>query len=467
MSKTTSTIYEEWDLSPVQTPVRSTLYGLEPIGLETPWVESLTSYMIRLAQAHCVFPGIFLDKLIAPLVQEISYKTTRPAFTRGDGDRSNLISAPGVRAAAAVEVLRLLTRRTDLSYLTLLPLQEVLLIRGLIRKSKAWCSSCYEEWRMNGQTIYDPLLWILLPVTHCIRHRQPLNDHCPNPSCSRPLPAMAWRSQPGYCPYCHFWLGRPPLNEGLSRVDVNDVETEWQRWVIENLGALLAAMSAISSPPTKLQITEKITYVVQQISAGNMGLFARSTGMNFSMIRHWCRFETLPQIDKILRFCFVLSLPLSDFLLNDVSTLHPQVKEVKWLTPLEPRKQEPVDRKYLSQALEQIFAVQEYPPPSLAEVGRRLGYPQVVLYTCNHPICHEISLKYMKYVREKRMERMQQYREEFQQVAIQLRAAGLSLNRSRVAPFLSQPGILRDPKVRTLLEEVLQELEKGKTKPLL
>lgn len=53
-------IYPNLDLKRPQIPERSTLYSLEPIGVGTPHCESLTSYLTRLASAHCVK----LDKII-------------------------------------------------------------------------------------------------------------------------------------------------------------------------------------------------------------------------------------------------------------------------------------------------------------------------------------------------------------------------------------------------------------------
>ena len=35
-------------------PSRSNLYSLKPIGVKTPYIESLTSYIMRLAEAHSV-----------------------------------------------------------------------------------------------------------------------------------------------------------------------------------------------------------------------------------------------------------------------------------------------------------------------------------------------------------------------------------------------------------------------------
>ncbi len=58
----------EWDVTPLPMLPRSTLYALVPIGMGTPLVESLTSYITRLAEAHSVFSGLLMQKVIVPLV---------------------------------------------------------------------------------------------------------------------------------------------------------------------------------------------------------------------------------------------------------------------------------------------------------------------------------------------------------------------------------------------------------------
>jgi hypothetical protein len=47
-----------FDEETIQMPIHSRLYHLEPIGIGTPFVESLTSYVVRLAEAHSVSPRI-------------------------------------------------------------------------------------------------------------------------------------------------------------------------------------------------------------------------------------------------------------------------------------------------------------------------------------------------------------------------------------------------------------------------
>ncbi|QYX32716.1 TniQ family protein [Sphaerospermopsis torques-reginae] len=47
---------EQWDLKIPNLPPRSRLYSLQPIGLGTPYTESLSSYLQRLAQHHHLRP---------------------------------------------------------------------------------------------------------------------------------------------------------------------------------------------------------------------------------------------------------------------------------------------------------------------------------------------------------------------------------------------------------------------------
>ncbi|MEM5672834.1 hypothetical protein AAHB54_22350 [Bacillus cereus] len=49
---------------------RSRLYGLCPKGINTPFVESLLSYLIRLAEVHAVHLGDLLAYEIAPILEK-------------------------------------------------------------------------------------------------------------------------------------------------------------------------------------------------------------------------------------------------------------------------------------------------------------------------------------------------------------------------------------------------------------
>ena len=51
-------------------PPRTRLYHLAPIGVGTPAVESLTGYLMRLAEAHCVSTGALVSAELLPLLQQ-------------------------------------------------------------------------------------------------------------------------------------------------------------------------------------------------------------------------------------------------------------------------------------------------------------------------------------------------------------------------------------------------------------
>ncbi len=54
-------------------PTVSRLYSLEPIGVGTPLTESISSYLTRLAQEHCVTPKKLIMGEIAPLIMGKKY----------------------------------------------------------------------------------------------------------------------------------------------------------------------------------------------------------------------------------------------------------------------------------------------------------------------------------------------------------------------------------------------------------
>jgi len=451
--------YESWDLSPLYIPPRSTLYPLEPIGVGTPWVESLTSYMARLADAHCVFPGVLMYKMIVPMMPGSSAMERQHGSFRADGYKSNLINGVSHRAVSAVQALKVLTGRDDLHHLTLLALAELLPDRGLIRPAKAWCPTCYEEWRRSGQIVYDPLLWIFQEITICVKHQQRLRTHCSNPECARPIPALTWRSLPGYCAFCHWWLGtRCEEVEELSALE--GAESRWHQWVTQSLSSVLSVMPGIPVPLKRQRVRQVMLSVVEQISKGNVSAFARALGTPRNKVDHWCLGDRIPEIDILLRLCYRLELSLCDFLFGEVEALRPHLL-INGMAPalFTPRKRVAINKEHIYQSLEQAVESDEYPPPSLKEVGKRLGHEQTVLYKIHQVACHTITSRHLLYRHRQREKRLQGYCEEIRQIAAQLQAQGVSLTQKHIAPHLAQPGILRDPKVRELLWEVCRELE--------
>ena len=197
--------YALWDLVPPVLPPPSRLYALAPIAVGTPVGESLTSYVLRLAQAHRVSVRTLVVHEIRP---HLGPAAARAAYVgRLSGfwarDAATLNGTSGV-TRTWVQALEWLTERDKLTDLTLLCWANVLAAAGLLRYRRAWCPHCYAE-QQDG-VVYDPLLWSVAQVTVCVRHHSPLVQQCPH--CGDEPPWLAPHARPGCCSSCGVWLGQ-------------------------------------------------------------------------------------------------------------------------------------------------------------------------------------------------------------------------------------------------------------------
>jgi hypothetical protein len=220
--------YPEWDMSMPTISSRSRLYRLEPIGIGTPYVESLTSYVARLAGKHHVSPKILVMKEIYPALNE--EVTTPQQYSRLDDFwmGSHSINGNNLVAKQWVEVLQTLTSCNGLKFLTMLILGETIAPNKLFRSKKAWCCWCYDEQQRQSQAVYEPLLWGLDGIGICPRHQQPLVDRCPH--CQAMTPFLTHSSRPGYCSHCARWLGNGSALQAPVSLSPDEREFARQLW---------------------------------------------------------------------------------------------------------------------------------------------------------------------------------------------------------------------------------------------
>jgi hypothetical protein len=228
------TIYETWDDFEPLDWVHSRLYSLEPMGLGTAQVESLTSYLARLAVAHRVPVSKLVLEEIAPLFRQ---PRTRVSFL---GANSCGLLRINDFSKEFVWILQRLTGRLDLPYLTTQPWVQVMGTQGTVRAHRAWCSGCLEEQRIKGKVVYEFLWWSFHPIEICPRHAQPLQTHCSH--CHQQQPWLGSRSKVGYCFACQTWLGIVPDPDLLKLPAMTDFELDWQRWLVEAIGEMLARL---------------------------------------------------------------------------------------------------------------------------------------------------------------------------------------------------------------------------------
>lgn len=182
-------------LSELPEPVlasRTTLYRLEPIGLGSGARESLTSYLERLADAHCVSPRVLAD---VPTLGE----RTRKKFKSGSVLWSPCFNGGGVTSLEWVVVFGRLTGRTDLQALTLAPLDQIVNQTHLMGRHRRWCPECLRMAESSG-IVYTQLLWEIACVTACPLHEIEITGAC---SCNLTFdPRRRPKRSPGWCPRC-------------------------------------------------------------------------------------------------------------------------------------------------------------------------------------------------------------------------------------------------------------------------
>jgi hypothetical protein len=416
----------------------------------------MTSYFARLAEAHCVFPGVLMRKIIAPFAEThlVGMQGATTMAVR-EGKTTGAFNSAHHRARIMVNALENLTQQQELHALTMLPWVEVFPLFGLIRSEHAWCPCCLEEWRTSGQVIYEPLLWAVQAVKICVQHGCRLETHCP--TCTKASYWLSWRGLPGYCAHCHQWLGT-----SLGKLEENGSEMIWLQWCAEQVGTLLALVPILADLPSRARIDEGLSALLEQISQGRKMTFARLVGLSDKMVGSWFYLRQLPSVENLLRMCFAVNLSLDDFLLGKQQiTCALRSEGTPYLWDRRSRRSAQFWKSaQVRERLEELAMSEETPPPSLKTVARLLGGGDSYYLKKYHPIpCKTISDRYGAYMSTKKMVTEQQHCKEVQDAVSRLIEQNIPPTGRNVALILAKPGTLRSSVVREARRAAIRERE--------
>ena len=285
-------------------PIRSRLFCLQPVGFGTSYIESLSSYLGRLADAHCLSPA----RLVMGLLED-SFPHPHGACSSYGVSRINGYSLQTQRWVSRLEQL---TRYPNLRALTMLNFAHVLSFHHLLRSKLAWCSACYAEWAAQGHPVYQPLIWQLQAITVCLRHECRLNTECPNTCCGKRLPLFTPRFRAGWCPYCGVWLG-----DVMDDQSVQPEEFAWQHWTTQVMGDLLAASAGWEVPLSTHHWEQAMHRCLQEVGGGHPSRLAAVLKMNARTVRLWTRHGLPPTLELLLYACYCLSTTPRTLLAGD------------------------------------------------------------------------------------------------------------------------------------------------------
>lgn len=462
-----STIYESWDLAEPTVPLRSNFYRLSPIGVGTPYVESLTGYVARLAEAHSISVEVLCSRVLMPTINKSHRTGYGPKrLTTSVRNKITVVNNMGIMTADWVKVLQSLTTREDLRFLTFLTWANVLSSWSLIRSVRAWCPYCYEYWRVKGEVIYEPLLWAVRVVTICPIHQCRLRLQCN--ACDRPSALVEPRARPGYCSQCRKWLGLSLEDTKPVEMEIGQEELALQSWIVIMVGQLLTAAPVLSCPPPKERIVEAISNCVDQYAEGVSSRFATSIQIGKPIVWNWQKGKLKIPMDHLLRVCHYTRRSAIDWLgeksTNVRSNIEPDLCGAAFhLIPVRQRVKRAVDKERLRYVLEE--ALNESPPLPMSKVTARLECNISSYYRYFPDLCHQVSARYAAYQKSTAEQKRQECSQAIRQAVSAIHQSGLYPSRKRVFERLEKPSCLTSEKGYEMLREVQREL--GLSRPKL
>jgi transcriptional regulator with XRE-family HTH domain len=434
-------------------PPRSRLYSLVPAGIGTPLIESLTSYINRLAWTYRVGPRILIAQEIMPHLGK-SYHFQSSSSLLGAFCRSEAMSinSAGEGTLDWSGTLERLTMRGDLQDLTLCQWAGKIPPQGLLRAAPAWCPTCYHEWWEKGLPIYQPLLWMLQIVTVCLRHRRQLEERCLH--CQRKQSVIPARIQPGCCTQCLTWLGISSNPEIEN--EVYEETLDWQQWVLNTIGELRQA-SATSGILVWEQLANGLALCSEII--GSSKQLASLVGISKQLLSSWQNRKQTPSFGRMLELCYVLDISPLLLMTNNPEALKEALREreihrqprLKHLPP------HPVDRNQALALIQAVLAGRKT-PMGVRQLERRLGLGAKTLIYHFPQECALVTARYKTYREEQARQRMELGCNEVRQVTLKLFAGGTNPSAQEVARKLSDPGVMRTPEGLTTWHAARREL---------
>ncbi len=266
------------------------LRPLKPLGLDTGMVESLSSFVFRLAALHRV-----PSRQLAQYVQ-------RGAIA-ADGQVRTLptrLDVPSPEAHAFARMLAGLTMQPEVEFLGLGWMHAQWAPNRPLAGSNRWCPECFA----TMETPYCPLAWSVAGCTTCSKHGCRLVDICQH--CAKPrsdwLPA---RTDHSHCQHCDNPLQREvvasdaPALSKAARPDASAL-------VVELIGNMQSTARERFRPPDFGRLLQE---AVQRTRRKTISSVAETAGFSETALQLVTSGRNTPSVDMILRLCVIARVP--------------------------------------------------------------------------------------------------------------------------------------------------------------
>ncbi|SIS43552.1 TniQ family protein [Salimicrobium flavidum] len=276
---------------------RSFLYSLNPIGIGTNSVESITSYIKRISDEHLVPSTRLLDFILE--------KYGDSGYLRRYNFKGKKVSKILTNTEFGLKFLEALTfssPRDDLHYMTMLNLSRML-NKLKFNEYRKWCPMCIEKMKEDGGIFYEPLIWTIYDVKYCKEHNVYLSERCEH--CNSKLNHIHPSNLIAFCYNCHSFLGGTGVRID-SNVEVIDKHN------LNNFEELIAKIPNMNSCPVKLFNTFFIRNLKDR--TGSIEVIAEASGVKESTVYAWIRGDYSPKVQNILNISYSFDISVYDLM---------------------------------------------------------------------------------------------------------------------------------------------------------
>lgn len=427
-------------------PARSILFHIQPLGLASSQVESLTGYIERLASAHLLTPATLLHRYLA------WWESNSPDMV---GTWKRRTDALPLRASINahttgirwIEVLQHLTCTTELASCTIHSWASLFPKRRLLKNHLTWCPACFAE----DAEPYNRLIWNLTPTSVCPRHRCILVERCPK--CGSQVPIIHARSVPNHCPKCSAQLA----SNKTSLIPADDRECAASEIVQD----FLVEVSKSPKKPWQrsASIPETLSRCIRASGISDAAELARLAHVSRITAWYWCNGKSVPDLLHTVSLCQIFGISISNFLAGRIP---------KRLTLFElpnasrSSRRRPGRLFNVVQIERQITALRndlKLRPPSLTEVAETVGFSCRVIRRHLPNTCREISKHHQVYLKQQLTARRAAMTQSFKDAIHKCWSEKGSSQRSDIVTFLPKPGVLRSSVARNIFNQLLLNLE--------
>lgn len=284
------------------------LYPIKMEGsLEAP--EGLLSWVVGLAQAHCVGPRAMLKYLLSGSEQYDDIWRGSTFFERDCGTVNGL----GAYARMMVELLGS-ALPPEVNQMNLLGLSQLLPRNGegLTAKNPRWCSHCLCEQARASIRPHFPLVWSFEYYRVCHIHHTAMQEHCP--ACGHTQSYIPCYPSLSHCGTCGESM-LAPLPEGFNMDE--PAASEFEQWCSAALVDLVRRLDLLRSAGSLVHLRGNVDAIVDRFSTGSRKRLCEDIGLQIYALNGWLNKNERPSLSVLLRFCYGIGLMPAKIFLPD------------------------------------------------------------------------------------------------------------------------------------------------------